>query len=72
MSIVKGQIRRVTAEDSGHTKLTLGDKEPVFAQQRKTADIGLVCRGLNRSVVLLCLFLPYYCTATLGPLKGAI
>ena len=45
--IVKGQIRRVTAEGSGHTKLTLGDKEPVFAQQRKTADIGLVCRGLN-------------------------
>ena len=47
MSTVKGQIRRVTAEGSGHTKFTLGDKEPVVAKQRKTAEYGLVCRGLK-------------------------
>ena len=47
MSTVKGQIRRVTAEGSGHTKLTLGDKEPVVARQRKTAEYGLVCQGLK-------------------------
>ena len=43
---VKGQIRRVTAEGSGHTKLTLGDKERVVARQPKTAEYGLVCQGL--------------------------
>ena len=47
VSTVKGQIRR--AEGSGHTKLTLGDKEPVVAKQRKAADIGLVCRGLQQA-----------------------
>ena len=43
---VKGQIRRVTAEGSGHIKLTLGDRARFVARQPKTADIGLVCLGL--------------------------
>ena len=48
MSTVKGQIRRVTAKGSGHTKLTLGDRARFVARQPKTADFGLVCLGLKR------------------------
>jgi len=46
-NMLKGQIRRLTADGSGHTKLSLGDRARFVVRLTKTADFGLVCLGLN-------------------------
>ena len=44
---MQGQIRRVTADGAGHTKLSLGDRARFVVRLTKTADFGLVCQGLT-------------------------